>query len=201
MPEEYLKDLINLSKVIYENAEEIHLDPSDTWDESLFLKSWFMDSDNQDKYITQSPGWYWIGANTSFDELKQLNCPAEELPGGACNIGELSATNYKTFGEEYLCKIDDSNRRIIYNGHQSNVVIRIRQHFTLKNDSTGALGLNHYPLNKKNWKIRFFGKPHISRLQENIREEVESMIEEKSGRIAIENAWRAKYGWPILCKA
>lgn len=200
MPEEYLKDLINLSKAIYENAEEIYLDPSDTWDEDMFLKDWFMGSDNKDKYITQSPGWYWIGCDISFSELMDLNCP-QGLPTKACELGKLSKENYKTFGEDYLCKVDDKSYNIIYNGHENRIIPRLRIHFTLKNNHTGALGLRHYDLSRKNWKIRFFGKPHIDRLKDNIQEEVYSMIEEKPGRIAIENAWRAKYGWPILCKA
>ena len=201
MPKEYLKDLIKLSEAIFENSEELLLQPSKDWSNDILKKEWFSDNGFENKYISRSPGWYWIACDISFEELKNLICTSEDLPGGACKIGEVSTKNYKTFGEEYLCKLDDSNRRIIYNGHQSNVVIRAREHFTLNNDKTGALGLKYYPLSKKNWKIRFFGKPHINRLQNEIQEEVRSMIAEKSGRIAIENAWRAKYGWPILCKA
>lgn len=201
MPEDYLKDFIKLAETIYDNSEELVLKPLETWNKEILRKEWFRNNGHEDKYITQSPGWYWIACDINFEELKQVYCPTQYLRGKACRIGELSKKNYKTFGKEYLCKTEDDDRQIIYNGHQQNVIIRLRQHFFLNNDRTGALGLNCYPLSHKSWKVRFFGRPHIKRLSSGIQSEVRDLIEEQSGRLAIENAWRAKYGWPILCKA
>jgi len=69
MPEEYLKSLIELSKEIFNKAETIKLDPKESWNEEFFKKQWFEDTNNEKKYITQSPGWYWIGCDIDFKEL------------------------------------------------------------------------------------------------------------------------------------
>ncbi len=202
MPENYLKDLISLSDEIFKNAEKVKVKPTEMWDDDFFKKQWFDGTANGDKYFSTSPGWYWIGCDVSFQELQKMEVLREKnLPKGACKIKELAIANYNTFGEEYLCKLDESESRIIYNGHQGNVISRIRQHFTLNNENTGALGLKYYPMFEKKWVIRYFGKPHIERLPMRIQEDVENIISTQSGRIAIENAWRAKHGWPILCKA
>ena len=200
MPEEYLRSLIKLSEEIFKNAEIIEVDPVESWEDDFFKEQWFHDTQNGDKYFKKSPGWYWISSNATFEELKALECP-EDLPAKACDIGALAIKNYKIFGEDYLCKKNDKNARIIYNGHQSNVIYRIREHFMLKNQKTGAIGLRYYPFYKNRWQIRFFGVKQITKLSSAFRPEVRRMIEKKSGRIAIENAWRAEYGWPILCKA
>jgi len=202
MAENYLKTLIHLSENIYECSEKIDVQPSELWNDDFFKKDWFKQTNNNNKYITQSPGWYWIGCNVSFEELQKTEVSFNEtLPKSGCKIKALSKANYKTFGEQYLCKLDDFESRIIYNGHQGNILTRIRQHFTLNNENTGALGLKYYPMSGKNWTIRYFGKPHIKRLPKGLQSDVGSIISKQSGRIAIENAWRAKNGWPILCKA
>lgn len=46
-----------------------------------------------------------------------------------------------------------------------------------------------------------FGKPYIQKLPARFQNDVNNIIQTKSGRISIENAWRAEHGWPILCKA
>tara|TARA_R100000935_G_scaffold58869_1_gene98826 strand:+ start:9428 stop:10036 length:609 start_codon:yes stop_codon:yes gene_type:complete len=202
MPEDYLKSLIELSTEIFKNAVTVKVDPEESWNEDFFKKQWFKDTNNNKRYITQSPGWYWIGCDIGFEELQEMQLLKEkELPKSACEISELSLKNYRTFGEDYLCKLDVNGTRIIYNGHQGSVITRIRQHFTLNNENTGALGLKYYPLSQKKWVIRYFGNSHIDRLPSHIQSDVKSIISTQSGRIAIENAWRAKHGWPILCKA
>ncbi len=202
MPEEYLKSLIELSKEIFKNAETIKLGPEESWNEEFFKKQWFEDTKNEMKYITQSPGWYWIGCDVGFEELKRIELlKGKKLPKSACKIKELAQANYSTFGNEYLCNLDESGTRIIYNGHQGSVIQRIRQHFTLNNENTGALGLKYYPMFQKKWVIKYFGKPHIEKLPQRFQNDVKNIITTQSGRISIENAWRAKHGWPILCKA
>ncbi|MDT0677010.1 hypothetical protein [Autumnicola musiva] len=155
MSEEYLKNFIKLSEAIYDSAEEILIKPSKTWNDNILKKEWFDKNCYSNKYITMSPGWYWIACDLNFEEVKKLNSSNDALRRNACKIGELSRKNIKTFGAEYLCKLDDDGKQIIYNGHQNNVVIRLRQHFNLNNDSTGALGLNCYPLSKKTGKLGF----------------------------------------------
>ena len=70
----------------------------------------------------------------------------------------------------------------------------------LNNNRTGAIGLRHYPMSKRKWTVAYFAKNNIQRINKEDRSDVERLINNKSCRVAIENAWRASYGWPILCK-
>ncbi len=70
----------------------------------------------------------------------------------------------------------------------------------LNNNRTGAIGLRYYPLSERKWTVSYFAKNNIQKLYKEDRSDVERLIYKKSGRVAIENAWRASYGWPILCK-
>ena len=98
-----------------------------------------------------------------------------------------------------LC-VHNRGSTVIYNGHQGNVVGRIRTHFSLNNNRTGALGIKHYSLSCNNWKAKIFTSQLISNLSQSEQELVRILIDNKTGRIAIENAWRTNSGWPVLCK-
>ncbi len=193
--------LLNLSKEIWENCTTIELDPRETWDLDFFLKPWFYSSKHEEKYTSTSPGWYWIGCDLDIQELGNIFPTVEgDLPKSACIINELAKKNLQTFSSNSLCKKNEKDCLIIYNGHQSNVIQRIRQHFMLNNNRTGAIGLRHYPMSKRKWTVSYFAKNNIQRINKEDRPDVERLINNKSGRVAIENAWRASYGWPILCK-
>jgi hypothetical protein len=193
--------LFNLSKEIWKNSTTVKINPQEAWDMDFFLKPWFYNNGYEEKYTPTSPGWYWIGCDIDIQELESIYPTIKgKLPKSACIINELAKQNLQTFGSNSLCKKNENDCLIIYNGHQSNVIQRIRQHFMLNNDKTGAIGLRHYPMSKIRWTVSYFAKNHIQRLKQEDRSDVKRLINNKSGRVAIENAWRAAYGWPILCK-
>jgi hypothetical protein len=110
-------------------------------------------------------------------------------------------SNLYLFGSN-ICTISDQGFTIVYNGHQNSVISRLRQHFQLHNAKTGALGLNHYPLSNHEWQIRYFSESMINQEIEDseVRKQIKKLVESKTGRVAIENAWRMVCGWPVLCK-
>lgn len=84
---------------------------------------------------------------------------------------------------------------------------RVRQHFVLseENDKTGALGIRHYTdFSKNKWILRYFTTNEIEELSSALTpkesELIKSLLDSKTGRNALESAWRAQFGWPILCK-
>lgn len=79
--------------------------------------------------------------NMNYDELHAVEKPPS-LPEKACNIGLLSHANKEVFGVSLLCA-NESGIMVVYNGHEANVTSRIRTHFALNNNSTGALGIKH----------------------------------------------------------
>ncbi len=193
--------LANLASEIWKNSTVMEITPTEIWDEDFFLKQWFDNNEHNDKYTKTSPGWYWIGCEIDFQDLKDISPTVEkELQKSACKISDLARRNFQTFSTKNLCKKNKNASLIIYNGHQSNIINRVRQHFMLNNNRTGAIGLRYYPLSGRKWTIIFFGKRNIKQLRDEDQPEVERLIREKSGRVAIESAWRAYYGWPILCK-
>ncbi len=194
-------NLITLAETIWENRTTVEVAPKDLWDDNFFKKKWFTESENGSKYVSKSPGWYWIGCNIDYEDLKTL-VPQETavLPRNACSIKTLTEENLSTFGNQNLCSINEQKCLIIYNGHQAGTIGRIREHFMLNNQHTGALGLKHYPLSNRKWTLSYFTEKHIEILEANLQQQVKNLVQKKSGRVAIENSWRARYGWPVLCK-
>lgn len=194
--------LSKLADVIFENATSFTIEEEDQWDGKVLTKTWFLNNQVlKDKYTSQAPGWYWIGADINFDRLKFIkpfdNCAKDS----GCNIQDVVNANLRTFGNNLICKENEDGFIILYNGHQGKVIQRLRQHFVLNNNNTGALGLNAYPLSSHKWRIWYFSEKHLSQLPENVRTIVSQLINNSIGRGAVEAAWRAENGWPILCKA
>lgn len=191
-------NLIKIAEEIWSHRIVLETIPSEKWNNNFLKKKWF--DDYPGIYVSKSPGWYWIGCKVEHEELLHLNLIKKgALAKGACEIPSVAKDNIKTFGSN-LCRKDEEGCQIIYNGHQGSVLSRLRQHFVLKNQNTGAIGLNYYPLSNREWTISFFTEKHIDGLSLEIQGKVSNLIKSKSGRVAIENAWRAKFGWPILCK-
>lgn len=193
-----MNDLLKLSSEIWANSIEIEFGSTEIWVDNSLTKKWFEDNLYSTFWPGQSPGWYWLSVDLTYSELHSLTRPST-LPNSGCDFGLLTHQNTDTFGSHLLCKHSE-NRVVIYNGHEGNVASRIRTHFNLNNNSTGALGIRHYPLSNKIWKVNFFSRFQIAKLPTASRDLVEKLINDKSGRTAIENAWRMKNGWPVLCK-
>lgn len=191
-------NISELSNLIWENSAEIPFGNSVTWEENTFLKSWFETNNLMEAYEGSSPGWYWFICNMSYQEIHDLQRP-NSLPTSGCDFGLTAHENIETFGEYRLCN-NDTCGPVIYNGHEGNVIGRIRTHFNLNNGRTGALGIKHYPLSSQTWIARVFTTNLISNIPQQEQADIRRLIGNKTGRCAVESAWRTNHGWPVLCK-
>lgn len=195
--------LSDIAKIVWENKHTYEFGSSDVWLESVFQKQWF-DSNYPGEWIPGNtrPGWYWFLVEINPGEFKDLVTP-ERLPAKACNIPALSKSNEELFDGELAHR--KSQVSVIYNGHEANVFGRIRSHFSLNNEATGALGINSYSaLSTKRWSVGVFCEQHLQHLKHIDDEKIEiikKFCDSKTGRSSIEQAWRSIYGWPILCRA
>ena len=193
-----MSKLIHLSKLIWKNTIEIKFGNETIWNPNSLKKKWFIKNNYTKFWPNQSSGWYWFICEINFNELQELKSPSN-LPKKGCNFGALTRENLSIFSKDILC-LPSNNELIIYNGHENSITRRIRTHFSLSNDRTGALGIIHYPLSTKKWKVKFFTNQQIQNLPLIDQKIITKLIQSKSGRNAIENAWRVYYGWPIFCK-
>jgi hypothetical protein len=191
-------NITDITDSIWKNSEEIAFGNVNTWNGDTFKKKWFSESNIANKWDSVSPGWYWFICNISYEELQDMIRP-RSLPSSGCDFGLVSHKNIDTFGVDKLCTFCHGEA-VIYNGHEGNVMSRIRTHFILNNNRTGALGIKHYPLSSREWKVKIFTQKLINNLPADIQEQVRRLLNNKTGRCSIESAWRVKNGWPILCK-
>ncbi|HHX8679247.1 hypothetical protein J4H63_14830 [Vibrio alginolyticus] len=198
---------MNLEQVveyIWNNSHEINFGESEAWNDDTFLSPWFNDN-YPDEWVTgkDRPGWYWFSLDNSLlSELELIQRP-EQLPLNACDFGAVFKENKMLFGRELVH--NKLETKVIYNGHESNVISRIRSHFSVSNDRTGALGIKHYnSLSAKQWTVHIFLKQYLD-LDDDLSNEdklqIKRLCDSKTGRVAIEQAWRSRFGWPALSKA
>ncbi len=187
-----------IADYVWVNSQEIEFGEIEAWDETLFTSQWAKGKSIEVAWKESGAGWYWFLVNMNYDELHEVVKPST-LPDKGCNIGLLAHDNKEVFGAPLLCK-PESGITVIYNGHEANVTARIRAHFALNNNSTGALGIKHYPLSSKRWVVRYFSSPCFAEIPESDKSRIELLMNSYSGRCAVESAWRVKHGWPVLCK-
>jgi hypothetical protein len=187
-----------IANYVWSNSQVIEFGEEDAWNLDLFKSQWCNDKPFKSVWENSSAGWYWFLVNMSYTELHHIQKP-QTLPDKGCNIGLLSHGNMEIFSSSLLCP-HQSGSVVIYNGHEANVTGRIRSHFSLNNNKTGALGLKHYALSNKKWVVRFFSSPCFREISPADRAQIELLMNSYAGRCAVESAWRVNNGWPVLCK-
>lgn len=186
---------IDISDLLYKNSNEINFGKKEVWESDTFTSIWFS---NLNIIKPNSAGLYWFLTNSKFTNIKKPT----SLPDNGCDFQETTLKNINTFPDNLLSRPSKNELKVIYNGHEKNVMSRVRQHFSLSNNRTGALGIKHYSLSNQNWVLRYFTSMDINRLKKNKtdRDLITKLLDNKTGRTALENAWRIKNGWPVLCK-
>lgn len=192
--------ITELAKQVWLNSHSITFGQAESWPEDLFTEAWAGARRPRLAWRTYEVGWYWFLTSASLAELCAIPRP-DRLPGKACDISTLSTTNVETFGAELLCRPGEDGQVVVYNGHEGKVCNRVRSHFALRNNQTGALGLKHFPLHDRAWEVRVFASPCLQSLPPASRRCIERLMNSRSGRRAVETAWRAVYGWPVLCRS
>ena len=119
--------------------------------------------------------------------LKSLNSPK----GSAhYNIGNRMKYTFTTENQDLLIKQENSEKYVVYNGHAGNLKARAREH-DRGHEKTACLALRQYKeLHDYEWYFCYLA---VSSLDDNYQND-------KILRKAVEQGWRTKYGWPILCK-
>lgn len=193
--------LMNISEIadyVWTHSHRFPFGLTPTWNEKLFTQPWAKARTPSLTWSSYGPGWYWFLVNMSYAEMHAVPKPST-LPQNGCDIGAISHTHGDVFGENLLCQPDTSGC-VVYNGHENNISSRVRAHFTLQNNRTGAIGLKHFSLSHQAWEVRMFSTPCLNNLEDGEISRIQLLMNSKSGRCAVETAWRATFGWPVLCK-
>ncbi len=193
-------NISDIAEYVWNNCLEYAFGAESEWQEGLFLADWAKGQGINAEWREMKEGWYWFCAKASYTDLHNLNKPSS-LPAKGCDFGLITHENQGVFGAELLCEPSEDEWLVVYNGHEKSIKSRVRSHFALNNDRTGALGLCHYPVSAWEWKIRMFSVGQIDPgASPELRRQIELLIKSKSGRCAVESSWRVKNGWPVLCK-
>lgn len=188
---------MNLHKVanyVWEQSIEIKFGNSNSWDQNTFMKEWYVSS-HPGVWHKEASGLYWfIVMNKTIGDICKIETP-NDLPDNARKIADTAKDVVRIFKVEDICTPDNKKGLVIYNGHEKNVFTRIRSHFALNNNQTGALGLGF------NLRVKIF-HVHLPMddLEPHDQEYIRKLLKEKMGREAVESCWRFLYGIPILCK-
>lgn len=138
------------------------------------------------KTIPSEAGWYLIKTNTPITVLKSIEPPLYKahinIPQTIKNTSILLDLGLAIiqFGDEDY---------VVYNGEAEKLKYRARQH-ERGHPKTYCLGLSNYEtLRRYKWTFCYVAasscKVHPNK--------------DKLLRLAVEQGWRAKHGWPILC--
>lgn len=185
--------LIEIVDQIYSNSHEVNFGSVDNWDRETFTADWFS---ARDQSRPNTPGLYWFLTDADIIDIERPIL----LPERGCDFGETARSNLQSFAPSLLVSANSSGLTVVYNGHRGDVGERVRTHFHLANNSTGALGIRHYNHSNSNWILKYFTTSDIPSLSIENPEIISNLLHSKTGRTAVENAWRIKNGWPILCK-
>lgn len=192
--------LTDVAKYVWDNSKIIEFGGTPNWDIDTFTSKWIDKNTNGDiKRLNKASGFYWFSI-TNMDEtdFKKILTP-NNFPKNGIRFSERANEVTRIFTHNIYKQ--NENELVFYNGHESSVFNRIRSHFSLNNDKTGALGIGKYKLSQYKFKVKIFHCYFdMDDLSKEDSEYIKGLIKEKSGREAIESAWRVLYGWPILCK-
>jgi hypothetical protein len=194
-----MSTLIEFAEIVWRESKCYEFACADVWDDGLFTASWATQNGVSEAWSIHDAGWYWFEAQCSLDALLSLQRPPQ-LPKKGIDFGDTARKNVELFESTLLCQPDSVGWMVLYNGHEGNITGRVRTHFNLNNDNTGALGLKHYGLSSWKWRIRLFSASGTRELAEPERKALAKLAGSTIGRGALETVWRGKYGWPALCK-
>ena len=151
-----------------------------------------IDADFDDKSwlqkVSTKSGWYFLKTNTPSIIFLTVGSPVSTYH---YKIPERIKYTERLTQKGLAIKQRGVSRYVVYSGKSKHLRQRAREHFWgLK--KTYCLGLENYPV-LKNYKWQFCYAP------------IDTVDNNSAGDNALllfgEQAWRAKNGWPILCKA
>ena len=139
------------------------------------------------KSIPAKAGCYLIKTNTPIAVLKSVGPPKYKH-----HINILAAINDTSIlqGSSIAIVQSDDDDYIVYNGEAKNLKSRAREH-ECGHPKTYCLGLSNYEtLRSYKWTFCYVAVSRCKAISNG----------GKLLRLSVEQGWRAKNGWPILCR-
>jgi hypothetical protein len=143
------------------------------------------------KDIPAKPGWYLIKTNTPLEKLKSLKSINSPEHKAHTNIPQTinDASFLQNLG--IITTQSGNDDYVVYNGEADNLKSRAREH-ECGHPKTYCLGLSDYQISDSyRWIFCYVAASSCS---------IATSVNNKLVRTAIEQGWRAKHGWPILCR-
>ena len=139
------------------------------------------------KDIPSAPGWYMIKTDAPIEALSGVRPPLGEHKAHI-NIPETIRETSALL--DMGIAISPKGDYVVYSGETHDLKARAREH-ERGHGKTNCLGLSNYEdLRRYKWTFCYVALSNVGVLSSD----------NKLLRTAVEQAWRTKYGWPILCK-
>ena len=145
------------------------------------------ENDSWRKSIPSEAGWYLIKTNTPIAVLKSVGPPKYKA-----HINIPETINNTSVLQDFSIAIvqSDDEDYVVYNGETKNLKARAREH-ERGHPKTYCLGLSNYEtLRSYEWTFCYVVVSSCKPIPNG----------DKLLRLAVEQGWRAKNGWPILCR-
>jgi hypothetical protein len=137
--------------------------------------------------IPSEPGWYLIKTNTPISVLASVEPPQYKAH---INIPNTLSNSSLLIDIGIAITQSDNEDYVVYNGETENLKSRAREHEG-GHPKTNCLGLSNYEsLRSYRWIFCYVAISSCS-LPRN---------RDKLLRLSVEQGWRVKNGWPILCR-
>ncbi len=147
------------------------------------------EDDSWRRSIPAEAGWYLIKTNTPIAVLKSVGLPRPENKAHT-NIPQAINDTSMLQGSGIAIIQSDAEAYVVYNGEADNLKARAREH-ECGHSKTYCLGLSNYEtLRSYKWTFCYVTVSNCKVLPNG----------NKLLRLAVEQGWRAKNGWPILCR-
>ncbi|MFW0859198.1 MAG: hypothetical protein AAGB97_03325 [Dehalococcoidia bacterium] len=142
------------------------------------------------KDIPSEAGWYLIKTNTPIKVLKFVEPPKPEHKAHINIPKTIKETSNLQKAGIAITQYGNQDY-VVYNGQAKDLRARAREHEN-GHPKTYCLGLSNYEsLRGYRWTFCYVAVSSCKLL---------SNMDDKPLRLAVEQGWRAKNGWPILCK-
>lgn len=149
-------------------------------------------NDEWRKDIPSEPGWYLIKTNTPLDVLKELEPPKSKSHISilatikqTSQLGELGIT---------INQLGNGGLYAVYSGEAKNLKYRAREH-ARGHEKTYCLCLDNYKKVLRDYKWLFCYVPVSTCKSLTSIDKDDKLL-----RLGVEQGWRTKHGWPILCR-
>lgn len=142
-----------------------------------------------DVNIPRIPGWYTIKSNIPINALMKIGAP-DEKHKAHIDIPATIRINNQGILPKFVIQQKGTDLFVVYNGMAKNLKARAREHYN-GHRKTFCLGLKKYDsIWDYSWYFDYCTTTKLGF----------EGIENKMLLKIVEQAWRAEYGWPILCK-